>query len=447
MSDEDKYVNVNDLIQNKDIEGLCSALYSNNFKVRKESAIALKDFAEPETEEVLIDSLKYEKWQKEYDILGDVRANCAEALGKIGKLTSVEPLIEALDDPDFEVNAKSAESLGKIGDPSAIDMLIHSLSNQHPEVRCAAVKSLGEIGDESAIEPIIKLLNKDQLCHVRVHAIIALNKFNDLKILEPLVEALNDEDTDVQRHAINGLIKLEDYALTPLLKKLKDEKWQLRAISAETLGKIGNPLAEPYLKALLIKPTADKNPYVRGKVAEALGEIGEESSIPILHEALKDKYFIVRNKALEALELIGLMDELCRYETVDLRFDFPCKLKIKEIYENGKIVVAYLPETNLKMSFNIIEDSSDIKVLDFINVMKEVFEKRGLRHIYKREDKISRKRAVIIQGCDPENDKMVKVIAFKHDDSLYYVRISLNMSIEDELIKYLKIMQNSFTII
>lgn len=444
---EDNNINMETLIENRDIEGLCSALYNNNFEVRKEAAMALKNFADPETEDVLIDSLKYENWEKEYGILGTVRANCAEALGRIRHGSSVEPLIKALSDPDFEVTVKSAEALGKIGDPSAIDKLISSLNSTNYKVRCAAVKALGEIGDESAIEPIIELLKKDATSEVRVNSVIALNKFDDLKILEPLVEALNDEDTDVQRHAINGLIKLEDYALTPLLNKLKDKKWQIRAISAETLGKIGNPLAEPYLKALLIKPTADKNPYVRGKVAEALGEIGDETSIPVLHEALKDKYFIVRNKALEALELIELMDELCRYETLDIRFDFPCSLKIDEIYNNGKLLVAYSTETNLKISLNVIEDSSDIKVLEFINVMKEVFEKRGLHHIYKKEDKISRKRAVLIQGCDPETDRMVKVIAFKHDDSLYYVRISLNMSIEDDFIKYLKIMQNSFTII
>ena len=447
MVNEDEYVDVELLIKEKDIPNLCSTLYNNNFAIRKEAAMALKKFADPSTEDVLIDTLTYENWESEYPILGAVRANCAEALGRIGSENAVEPLIDALDDPDFEVNVKAAEALGKIGNSSAVEMLIHSLSSEYPDLRGAAVRALGDIGDEIAIDHIIDLLGKDPIWNVRVNAIIALTKFDDLRILQPLIDALNDEDTDVQRHAINGLIKLEDYALNPLLKKLKDDKWQIRAISAETLGKIGNPLAEPYLRALLVKPTADKNPYVRGKVAEALGELGEETSIPALHEALEDKYFIVRNRALEALELIELMDELCRYETLDLRFDFPCKLKINEIYDNGKILVAYVPEKNIKLSFNYIEDSEDIEVLDFIEIMKEVFEKRGLNQVHKREDKISRKRAILIQGCDQENDKMVKVIAFKHEKSIYYIRISLNISLEEDFLKYLKIMQNSFTIV
>ncbi len=447
MPREDEYVDVELLIKEKDIPNLCSTLYNNNFAIRKEASMALKKIADPRTEEVLIDNLTYEEWESEYPILSSVRANCAEALGRIGNENAIEPLIKALDDPHFEVNVKAAEALGKIGNPSVVGNLIAILNSEYPEVRGAAVRALGDIGDESAIDSIIELLGKDPIWHVRVNAIIALTKFDDLRILQPLIDALYDEDTDVQRYAINGLIKLEDYSLNPLLKKLKDEKWQIRAISAETLGKIGNPLAEPYLRALLVEPTADKNPYVRGKIAEALGELGEETSIPALNEALHDKYFIVRNRALEALDLIGLTDELCRYETLDLRFDFPCKLKINEIYDDGKILVAYVPETNIKISFNYIDDSEDIELLDFINIMKEVFEKRGLNHVHKKEDKISRKRAILIQGCDHENDKMVKVIAFKHENSIYYVRISLNISTEKDFRKYLKIMQNSFTIV
>lgn len=339
-------------------------------------------------------------------------------------------------------------NLEKLIEKRDIFQLCTALNHDNFEVRIAAVRALGEIGDELAITPIINLLKKDPIAEVRSNAVIALNKFdNPTMIIEPLLEALNDGDNEVQRNAINGLIKLEDYALKPLLDNLNDKRWQIRAVSAEILGKIGNPLAEPYLRKMLIEPNMDKTPYVRGKVAEALGELGEESSIPVLQEALNDNHFIVCNKATEALELIELMNELCSYETPNFRFDFPCKLKIKEIYDKNTILIAYLKEVNLKISYNIIENSADIEITDFINIMNELFEQEGLNNIKQEKDKISKKSAIFIKGYNHKNDIMVEVISFKHNESIHYIRTSINISCERDFKKYLRIMKNSFTLI
>ncbi len=58
--------------------------------------------------------------------------------------------------------------------------------------RTAAEEALGLIGDVSAVEPLIKLLNDDDVS-VKEHAAGALGKIGDKKALKPLIDAQKNE--------------------------------------------------------------------------------------------------------------------------------------------------------------------------------------------------------------------------------------------------------------
>ena len=58
------------------------------------------------------------------------RVDAANALGRIGDIRAVEPLIEALKDEDKEVRMEAADALGLIGDTRAIDPLQQLLEDE-----------------------------------------------------------------------------------------------------------------------------------------------------------------------------------------------------------------------------------------------------------------------------------------------------------------------------
>ena len=108
----------------------------------------------------------------------------AEALGKIGDPSAVEPLVIALGAGNYE----AATALGKIGDPRAVEPLIAALQADgatQSSVRENAAKALGKIGDLRAVEPLIAAVK-----HYNVAAATALGQLGDSRAIEPLVAAL-----------------------------------------------------------------------------------------------------------------------------------------------------------------------------------------------------------------------------------------------------------------
>jgi HEAT repeat protein len=71
-----------------------------------------------------------------------MRCNAAEALGRIGDVRAVEPLLIALKESITDVRNISAEALGKIGDARAIEPLITALDDNSWNVRSAAARAL-----------------------------------------------------------------------------------------------------------------------------------------------------------------------------------------------------------------------------------------------------------------------------------------------------------------
>jgi HEAT repeat protein len=141
--------------------------------------------------EGLINALRY-KWKL------TVRFYAADALGQMGDLRAVEPLIYALKDEDRIVKEAVARALGELKDLRAVEPLIQTLEDEYSRVRGAAALALGELGDVQAVEPLIKVL-KDEVWGVRLDAARALAKLGDERAIEHLREFLEEEyDITVQ---------------------------------------------------------------------------------------------------------------------------------------------------------------------------------------------------------------------------------------------------------
>jgi hypothetical protein len=131
----------------------------------------------------------------------------AEALGELGDVRAVDPLMGALHHEDGRVRLLAVEALRTLGDARAVEPLITALQDHGftewesegagrpaiPHEVCeAAAYALGELGDARAVEPLIKVLQEDTKFPMRERVILALCKLGDVRAVGALIDFLSD---------------------------------------------------------------------------------------------------------------------------------------------------------------------------------------------------------------------------------------------------------------
>lgn len=344
--------NIEELWENKDIDGLIKALGDEMVWVRRGAVHALGDIGDRRAVESLINTLGDDgAW---------VRRNAAMALGNIGDPRATEPLINTLGDEDEHVRGNAASALGEIGDPRAVpaleevvndyikfvgneakealdkikssdvckeylrqkevekemskpnidelkgnkdvEGLINALEDSDELVRGNAAGALGRIGDRRAVLPLINAL-EDSDEYVRKWAATALGDIGDKRAVESLINALEDKDEDVRKWAVYALDRIGDKrAVEPLINALGDKDEDVRVKAASALDSIGDKRA---VKSL-INALGDENKGVRVMAAGALGSIGDKKAVVPLIKALGDSTnHDLRQQASYALAKIG----------------------------------------------------------------------------------------------------------------------------------------------
>lgn len=224
------------------VKHLIAALRDKSHDIRRVAAEALGQIGDTLAVGPLILALR--------DNNSEVRWAAAEALGKIGPhwpqseaaKRLVPDFIAALQDEDSSVS-EAAKALGQIGDVRAVDPLIMALRDEDPDVRESAAEALGKIGDVRSVEPLITALRdeKGYVCgavgkalrqiapdwpqseaakrqvpefiatlgdgnwRVRQAAAEALGQIGDARAVEPLMVALRDKDTAIYKAATTAL--------------------------------------------------------------------------------------------------------------------------------------------------------------------------------------------------------------------------------------------------
>jgi HEAT repeat protein len=303
----------------------------------------------------LIKALEYKKSSR-------VRSEAAVALGEIGNVHAITPLVNRLQAPDEleDVTRQVAEALVKFGSP-AVDPLIECLFIDFPR-RYLAVEALGKIGNVRALLPLIQLL-KDMNRNIRYQSAIALESIGwkpssdeekaddyiarqdwDQCVLfgaaavERLISILRDNDVNVRRMAANTLGKIKDVlAIEPLSLSLNDGQASVRQEAVKALMEIGGESVElPLMRAL-----RDGDENVRSTAAEALGELGDPGAVVALINALKDHNSAVRVAAIRALGKIG--DPRAVPPLIDIFYDsmgeefVETKKVLMSLYQDGKL--------------------------------------------------------------------------------------------------------------
>jgi len=274
---------------------------------------------------------------------GTLSEAAAEALGQIGDVRAVEPLVTALKDKDKSVRKAAAEALGQIADPRALEPLIGTLQDRNAFVRRAAAGALGHLPDPRAVDALAAILNdtldrdaafsalvtigapcvpalvatlKDDKFSVRTDAAKALGQIGDARAVEPLIATLRDSKEPVREAAAEALDRLGwspdsgeaeaaywvakarwdkcvgDAAVGRLIAVLEDrsDSFSSRPVpwgAVKALGRIADPRAvEPLIAVLEDRSDSFSFDRVREGAAEALGRIGDPRAVDPLIAAL-----------------------------------------------------------------------------------------------------------------------------------------------------------------
>jgi HEAT repeat protein len=140
-----------------------------------------------------------ENWWRGSETLTSPGEQAAAALVSIGS-RAMNPLLDALQQPQWVTRRNAAWALGALDDARAVDALIKAIRDPEPDVRAQAAWALGAIDDPAAMDPLAAAL-KDGDARVRRQAAWALGAIGDSRATAGLIVALKDTDPGVRRQA------------------------------------------------------------------------------------------------------------------------------------------------------------------------------------------------------------------------------------------------------
>lgn len=291
--------NIERMTKKRDANGLIKALKHKGWLIRADAAEALGKIRDKRAVEPLISALKDEDKQ--------VRSYATEALGRIRDKRAVEPLIQAFTDKDSDIQEEVIKALAKIRDVRAIEVLTKSLGHYGYDVRDEIEKALSKMGEPAVVSLVNNLQSKRP--NLRWEAAIALQnmswqpKDDTQKVqfirakLELEVDEFHHEERVIENIVTIGNTR-DVMAVEPLIQVLNDGDYSIQREAVIALGKIGDKrIVEPFIIQIL----KNDDPVVREEAAKILGKMENSRTIETLIQALKDKEKEIRTKAAEAL--------------------------------------------------------------------------------------------------------------------------------------------------
>jgi HEAT repeat protein len=179
-------------------------LEDQKIEVRQSAVRSLAEARHPAVIPFLMDALRDSFWWYEREQAVSV---LFESMVKMGELM-LDPLLEALEDPERTVRKFSAMLLGRIGHPRAIEPLANSLYDLHHEVGRAAAEALASFGSEG-LDPLLEALRHPEV-GVRSIIVEALANVQDARVAPELIRSLADPDRGIRKLAIQFLTRAPD---------------------------------------------------------------------------------------------------------------------------------------------------------------------------------------------------------------------------------------------
>ncbi len=234
-------------------------------------------------------------------------------------MTNLDELLQRLNDKDSKGREEALYALGELGDIRAVEPLIDMLEDPSFRVRRGAAVALGWLKDKRAVEPLLKYLKKAQASEFS-SITYALSELKDTKAVEPLIKmALESKSQQIRKPCIRALGKMNDKrAIIPLIEILtKNEALDFLAFTRETLDRMLD--AEGIIT--LIQAFDYSNEAVKWFASKKLSELSEKSFEPLIH-AIKEgngeirKYSIITIAEMKEIKDIEFLSQFIDDETL-----------------------------------------------------------------------------------------------------------------------------------
>lgn len=247
----------------------------------------------------------------------DVRAAAIAALAEIGGPEAHEAIRDALSDSHPKVLAVAIPAIAELGDRTVGDRLIEILEDDKMllPIRLAAARAIRQLEIEEAVEPLVDLLNHPNY-QMKIAVSAALVALHDRRGEKTLREHLKHKDVNIRREAARTIATM-DPALIQAIRGLKPEQrdglemifkdlyQEGRAVYEFTVGALAELAKLPQAHQRLLQGLTDTHVLVRAACVEALSHLKKEPElVPRLAAFLdpqKEPQELVRQKAVEAL--------------------------------------------------------------------------------------------------------------------------------------------------
>jgi HEAT repeat protein len=202
------------------VEELLEALYDPRFFVRFEAIVSIaRRRPDPRLTDALI-----EKLEGDEPALSTV---AAWALGRIGDERALKALRQGLNARYRSVQAHCARSLGSLGDGTVTPLLLQRLAIEDDVgLQLAFAAALGKLGALEAVDPLLALLQKSGSQDARMELALALARLvgeeHDFIQLQRRVESEPGTTLSQQATALKGKLAKSSQSVTEIEKALDD---------------------------------------------------------------------------------------------------------------------------------------------------------------------------------------------------------------------------------
>lgn len=184
-----------------------------------------------------------------------VRRAAAIGLASLGDEALSQEFVKALLDGSAKVVAGAAEAIGLADYKPGVPYLLKAFRTEHPRVAAAIATSLGRLGDRQAVPWLLAALKSGL---APVEAATALGELGDAGGTRGLCDALGHEFPPVRAAAARSLGRLartgnfdfimKDQAVTALHRLLKDGDLRVEFCAALGLAGFGDPAGNQKLQ-------------------------------------------------------------------------------------------------------------------------------------------------------------------------------------------------------
>jgi cyclophilin family peptidyl-prolyl cis-trans isomerase/HEAT repeat protein len=226
------------------------------------------------------------------------------SLTAIRDASAVPVLIKIIADTsaDPTLRLEAANAFGALVTTEHVELLLDLVSNSVPAIRAAALQALARV-DPATFLTALASLDADREWSVRVAMANALGTLPSAQSLPRLTVMLQDQDQKVIPAVLAALASSKATGVDGvLLDRLASPDLSVRVAAANALADLkiaaaAQPLADAYRRA------ATEDSYTaRAAALGALARLDPAAAQPVLMEALKDRDWAVRVRALTLLK-------------------------------------------------------------------------------------------------------------------------------------------------